>query len=431
MRRPRVPSYRPHSSGQARVTLNGKDVLLGPYGSAESQEHYRRIIREWLEAKQQPVPEPAEPITLNELILAYWKHAEVYYGFAADPTRGDGACLKAALAVVKSLYGSTPAAEFGPRALKACRAEMVSRGWARSYVNAQVDRVRRMFRWGAEEELVAASVHQGLLAVAGLRRGKTEARETAKVRPVPQEDLDATLPHLQPAAAALVRFQFLTGCRPAEACLLRPCDIDRTDPACWVYQPARHKTAHHGKDRLVFLGPRAQEVLQPYLQGPADAYCFSPAASETARQNDRRSDRKTPMWPSHLRRNLSKRKAARRRAPRERYDVASYRRAVARACDAAFPLPEALRPRVPEGGKRESRAAWWARLTEAERAQVKAWRRQHRWHPNRLRHNRATELRRHGLDVAKTILGHAKVETTQVYAEKDLAAARELVARVG
>ena len=32
-------------------------------------------------------------------------------------------------------------------------------------------------------------------------------------------------------------------------------------------------------------------------------------------------------------------------------------------------------------------------------------------------------MRPHGLDVTKTILGHSKVETTQIYAEKDLAAA--------
>jgi hypothetical protein len=37
----------------------------------------------------------------------------------------------------------------------------------------------------------------------------------------------------------------------------------------------------------------------------------------------------------------------------------------------------------------------------------------------------------HGLDVTKTILGHAKVETSLVYAEKDLRAAMDLVARIG
>jgi hypothetical protein len=33
--------------------------------------------------------------------------------------------------------------------------------------------------------------------------------------------------------------------------------------------------------------------------------------------------------------------------------------------------------------------------------------------------------------VVKTILGHTKVETTQIYAEKDLAAAMELVSKIG
>jgi hypothetical protein len=33
--------------------------------------------------------------------------------------------------------------------------------------------------------------------------------------------------------------------------------------------------------------------------------------------------------------------------------------------------------------------------------------------------------------VVKTILGHTKVETSQVYAEKVLAAAMELVAKIG
>ena len=52
------------------------------------------------------------------------------------------------------------------------------------------------------------------------------------------------------------------------------------------------------------------------------------------------------------------------------------------------------------------------------------------WTPNQLRHTKATELRKQlGLDVAGAVLGHSKLETTQIYAERaqDLAvrAARE------
>jgi hypothetical protein len=54
------------------------------------------------------------------------------------------------------------------------------------------------------------------------------------------------------------------------------------------------------------------------------------------------------------------------------------------------------------------------------------------WAPNRLRHSCGAELRHlAGLDVAKTVLGRRKVETTELYAKKDTAAAMELMARVG
>src|SRR4029078_10497162 len=100
------------------------------------------------------------------------------------------------------------------------------------------------------------------------------------------------------------------------------------------------------------------------------------------------------------------------RAPSERYDTHSYRRAIARACRMAD--REARQKAIEDDSK-----------VSVEQVFVPSWR------PNRLRHNRATELRPYGLDVAKTVLGHSKVETSQVYAEKDMKAAMDLVARLG
>jgi hypothetical protein len=109
-------------------------------------------------------------LNVNELILSYWRYAEEYYGFAVDTGRGDAACLRGTLAVVRQLYGQTRALDFGPLSLKACREKRVEKGWSRSYVNAQVDCLRRMFRWAAGEEMLPVSVYQNLQAVPGLRR---------------------------------------------------------------------------------------------------------------------------------------------------------------------------------------------------------------------------------------------------------------------
>jgi hypothetical protein len=59
----RVPSYRPHSSRQARSTLDGQDHLLGEYGSPESHQAYRRLTAEWLAAKDRPKGQRTESKT--------------------------------------------------------------------------------------------------------------------------------------------------------------------------------------------------------------------------------------------------------------------------------------------------------------------------------------------------------------------------------
>jgi len=112
------------------------------------------------------------------------------------------------------------------------------------------------------------------------------------------------------------------------------------------------------------------------------------------------------MTPSQAKRRPKKN---RRRRPAGRYDTHAYRRAIARACRMA---------------DRKAHEADTALAPEEVVVQT--------WAPNRLRHSRGTELRRvAGLDIAKTILGHSKVETTQIYAEKDLAAAMAVVAKIG
>ena len=50
-----IPKLRPHSSGQARVTIEDRDYLLGPFGSPEAEEAYRRIVAQWL-AKEAHLP---------------------------------------------------------------------------------------------------------------------------------------------------------------------------------------------------------------------------------------------------------------------------------------------------------------------------------------------------------------------------------------
>ena len=406
-----LPSYRKHkASEQAVVTLNGVDFYLGAYGTKASKQEYDRVTSEWL-ANGRRLPADRLPggpgdLTVNELILAYLQHAQTYYRKNGRPT-GEMDALKAALQVLRQSYGDVVCSGFGPLKLKAVRERMITdKDWCRNNVNRSVGRIRRMFKWGVANQMISPSVYQALAAIDGLRRGRSEARETQPITPVPDDLVEAVLPHVSPEVRAMIELQELAGMRPSEVVAMRGCDLT-TDGDLWEYRPAEHKTEHHGRDRVVMLGPRSQAIIKPYLRTDTEAFLFSPAAAEAKRRAERHTKRKTPL--SFGNRPGTNRKRKPRRAPRDRYTVGSYRRAIHRGCDQTWPAPEGLKP-----------------------AEVSAWQRDHRWSPNRLRHNRATKLRkRYGVEAARVVLGHASAITTEIYAEADLEAARRIAAEVG
>ncbi len=397
-----LPSYRHHKArGCAVVTIDGHDHYLGPYDTPSSKQKYAALIRAWQQRQEQPAAEldtrliPNDRPTVNELILVYLKHVDAYY----RPNHGENkeaGCVDDALKVLQEAgYGREAADSFRPKDLKKVREAMIAKKWSRNYVNHQVARVKRMFAHAVEEDLIPGSVYHALLAVKGLRKGTPGVRETRKVKPVPVAHVKAVLGKAHQILRAMLRFAFYTGARPGEVCALEPCHLDRKGKV-WVYAvpPDANKTEHHDQERKVYIGPRARKVLEPLLEGlQAGEHVFSPARAEAIRQADRRASRKTPLWPSHVKHQADKRKVAPKRPRRDHYDPASFRRAVKRLCDTA---------KVP------------------------------RWSPNRLRHNAATRFRnKYGIEVARLLLGHSKLNTTEVYAEPNRNKAVKAISQMG
>jgi hypothetical protein len=208
-----------------------------------------------------------------------------------------------------------------------------------------------------------------------------------------------------------------------------------------VYRPEKHKTAHRGKRRVIPFGPRARAVLVEFLTGEnpppgweavdladptarlvmADAYeeagrvddakilrdtdrqmvrvggcvvdpdgpVFSPAREREERFRRWRANRRSKVPPSQM----NRRKAKPARVPSAEYHPHALTDAVARAC---------------------------------KKAGID------RWHPNQLRHLFATEVRKlHGIEAAQVLLGHARADVTQVYAERDEALAARVAAEIG
>jgi integrase len=400
MRRKKIPAYRLHKpSGQARVIIDGKSVYLGPFASPESETEYKRRIAKLLvdRAKEEREARANEErdarlacadYLVSELIADYLAFAKTYYRKRNRETT-EYANVVAALRLILDRHGTELASDFGPRKLKAIRQSWIEAGIVRAQCNRRTDRVRVAFAWAVSEELLDESVLSALKTITGLAKGRSEAREGRKVLPVADAMVDAIRPHVSRQVWAMIQLQRTTGARPGEICCMRTIDLNMTGEI-WEYRPSEFKTEHHENgDRVIFLGPRAIEVLKPWLRPDLEGFLFQPCEAMAEFRASQRAKRKTPVQPSQT--DRSKRKP--KRAPRERYGVASYRRAVVVAC---------------------------------KRAGVPCW------HPHRLRHSVGTKVRSElGLEAAQVALGHKNAKVTEAYAERDQSLGRRVAERFG
>ena len=214
-----------------------------------------------------------------------------------------------------------------------------------------------------------------------IQKGKEgKVKESRPIKPIPIEHIEAVLKVVSSEIAAMIRLQILTAMRPDEVTPMRPCDIDM-EGEVWLYTLGDrshggmgHKTDHldDGGDKFVCLGPKAQAVIEPFLAScrPTE-FLFSPKKA---------AERRYPKGNRGLK-------------PKAKYDDDTYCRAVKRGCKrAGVPI----------------------------------------WTPNRLRHNRATEIRTvFGLEHAQAVLDHRSIDTTQIYAEKQEHLKQEVARKIG
>jgi len=403
----RVPKYRHHrQSGRGIVTLDGRDFLLpGPHKSDESIAEYDRLIGEWisnrrtLPASRMPV-EVAEGLTVRELAARYiTERVRTRYIKGGAPT-SEQTLVALALRPLLTLYGDLPAKDFKPSSLKAVRHRLLEHRRERSgnpltrkSVNDHIVRIRAMFAWGVAEELVPHAVHAAIKLVDMLEPGRTTAPDNPRVRPVPQEHIDAVRPLVSRHVRAIIDVQLASGMRPGEVCAMRGCDLTMPadSDALWEYRPASHKTEHHGKERIIFLGPRAKAVVAEFLRGDPSAYLFSPRDAVAEQLAAKTAARTTPLSCGNRPGSNTRKRPM--RAPGAAYTTVSYNRAIRRACEQAGVSP---------------------------------------WHPHQLRHNAATLLRREiGSEHARVVLGHNSLAMVDIYAEIDREKAKDAMKRFG
>ncbi len=385
-------------SDRAYVRWAGEKKYFGKWGSQQSFEAFAAWLKERIPNPPR-VAVPQDKITVVDCIARYLVHAEAYYSVNGEPSQ-EFVNVKAALdAVLKSVTVDTRAIDYGPKRLKDLQRSLAAAvvtprkkksatteiapqppklKYARTTINAMVNRIRRAFRWCASEELIPIELVTALESVPGLPKGRQMARESEPVTSVSFHVVADTLPYLSPTVAAMVQLQALGGMRPQDICGMTTGAID-TSGDIWLYRPAHHKGSHRDQLLVKALPKPAQDILRPLLRANLAEPIFSPVDSKA-------------WWISTWRKKDTPAKTPKRRI-RTFYSSGSYGASIKLA--------------IKQANKNGESVPHWA--------------------PNQLRHAIATELRRTaGLEAAQAYLGHAKPDTTLIYAEQTVAALLEV-----
>ena len=178
-------------------------------------------------AGQRPAPAhagaDAPALTVNELILAFWRRAEQHYRREDGTPTSELNDYRLSLRPLRELYGPTPAADFSPLKLKAVRQRMIDAGLCRGVVNQRVGRIVRMFKWAV---------------VRGDRPGRRLARPDHRPRP-------GEGPHRGPRDGAGPARRRTPSLTPSLPFVLPP--VARHDPAAAPHRrPAGRGLRHAG-----------------------------------------------------------------------------------------------------------------------------------------------------------------------------------------
>lgn len=392
---PRVPKYRKHSSrNKGFVEVSGKRIYFpGKFNSAEPLTAYSDFLKSIAKESSPRGPDIRAtrgddvPICLLvDRFLAWSETKFIKHG------RSTGTFEKFRDNVTPpllELFANLATSKFGPLDLKEVRQKFVESGLCRNEVNDRTMRIKRIFNWGVENELVPESTAGALKYVSKLQPGDTVARETEAVTSVEDAIVAATIPFLPPTVDDMVRLQQLTGCRPSEVRNLRWCDIDQSDDI-WIYIPWEHKTEHKKKRRIIAIMSPAREIFEKYRHRPEDEFIFSPRETVRLINERRRVNRKTPVQPSQVLRG----EAAKKRQPKQntQYSRRAYNLAIERACEKAG---------VPS------------------------------WSPNQLRHFFATETDELlDKEAARSLLGHSHSSTTEIYIDENIEKIKKIARQI-
>lgn len=276
MSRPVVwpPRITRHASGQARVVICGISYYLGPFDSEESRRRYAELLTRHAEGKlreKKAQEKQGKPRVLT--LTEQWQSKESQRLNAKEVYHYRRIAEK-----VNRFAGEIYLVDFGVSNLDGFRRSLIAENaWSRNYINAQLRRLRSIWRWGEVQGFCPRGSWEHLRTLQSLPSHDRRVRNTPAVQPATWKTLVAVCRRARAEVRAMLLLQWFTGMRPSEVCRMRRCDLVE-EGSVWVYIPETHKNTWRGQERRVMLGHVCQKILSPFLSIDPSLPLFQPAA---------------------------------------------------------------------------------------------------------------------------------------------------------
>jgi integrase len=276
----KIPKLCHHKGRNLGYTTNPRTKAVtyhGQWGLRETKSNYEKWLAEYLSATTQPEShQPSEDTTpagepmLADLVTAFMQWADGYYRNPKTnlPT-SQHHVLRSAIRELKPWVESGMLCkDFTTKDLLAVRAAIIHRDimpqsqftpkkkLSISSVNILICKIRLCFKKGVEFGLVPINVFQALMCVQNLNwRTAPTLRNPAPIKPAETVSLEKIQSYLKPVYQVLMKVHRTTGMRVKELVEMRWSEItpEKNDPTLYCYQPATHKNSHRGQERKIFI----------------------------------------------------------------------------------------------------------------------------------------------------------------------------------
>ena len=190
-------------------------------------------------------------------------------------------------------YADMAVDDFKTAHLAMARETEIAMGNSCKTINGKIQKIVRMFRHAAAEEICTGETWKRLEAWYKDKKLTPKKNKSIpgprKVHAAPLSDVLAVAAAAPPTISCMITVQSTTGMRSANVCSMSWDRIDQSlykKQGVWKYTPERHKTSDAGHTLSVFLGPQAIQAILDYEKIRPDKnhpFLFNPRATRCYR----------------------------------------------------------------------------------------------------------------------------------------------------